>query len=344
MPLIPIDTMAGVAPWRALAPDGVTASTELSLSVNTSLPRPDGPASCGRITGSTKALNHVLRRPLNGLDLSAFDEIRLWLNGERTATGSAANPFCLAMRFGSATLPIGAPANTWERFLPITQPRMWEPVRFGIDDLPAAVRGAVNVVELRCVAENVAFSCNASGIAAVRDAVVSDVDAALLAMLNGALSLGGAAIPAVLHPAGGAIAQARPYFEITHFDIVFSRERSDAARPRGDFNSSGFSLEPPGNAYELFYQVTAVADDRPVQSAMLDFLLGTLTPRGQIMVNNYPLPMESVSINPPDQIGGFRTDRIPLFYRISTRMNGGKRERAVPAKMVQIDVDLVPAQ
>jgi hypothetical protein len=248
------------------------------------------------------------------------------------------------MRLGSVAVPLDAPANSWQRFLPIRQARIWEPARLSIDDLPAAIRGAVTAIELRCIADAVAFSCNVSDIVAVRDAVVTDVDAALLAKLNGTLSIGAAPVPAVLHPAGGVLAQVRPYFEITHYDIVYSRERTEASRPRGDFNSRGYSLEPPSNAFELFYQVTAVANERPTQSAMLDFILRALTPRGEIMVNNYPLPMESVCVNPLDQIGGFRSDHVPLFYKISTRLDVGKREPAVPARTINVDTELLAAQ
>ena len=344
MPSIAIDAMTGVAPWQSLGPDGVTPSTELSLTVNASTPRPNGPATCGRIVASANALNHVLRRPLNGLDLSKLDELRLWLNSERTADGSLARPFYLAMRLGSAAVPLDAPANGWQRLLPVTQSRIWRPARLSIDDLPVAISSAVNVIELRCVADGVAFNCNLSDIVAARDAIVTDVDLALFTRLDGILSVGGAAVPAVLHAGGGVVAHTRPYFEITHYDVAYSSERTEAARPRGDFSDHGFSLEPPSNAYELFYQVTAVADDRPTQSAMLDFVLRALTPRGEIMVNNYPLPMESVCVDPVNQIGGFRSDRIPLFYKISARLDAGRREQVVPVKTITIDTGLAAAQ
>lgn len=344
MPLKEIDALTAVAPWQARSPDGETPSTELSLTVNASTPRPSGPAICARIGASAKALNHSLRRPLNALDLSELDEIRLWINSERTADGSLARPFYLAMRLGSAAVPLDAPANSWQRLLPVAQSRIWRPARLSIDDLPATIRGAVNMIELRCVADGVAFVCNLSGIFAARDAIVTDVDLALLARLDGTLSLGGNTVPALLHTGGGVIAHTRPYFEITHYDILYSPARTEAARPRGDFSDHGFSIEPSSNAYELFYQVTAVADDRPTQSAMLDFALRALTPRGEIMVNNYLLPMESVCVDPVDQIGGFRSDRVPLFYKISARLDAGTRERVVPVKTVTINTELAAAQ
>jgi hypothetical protein len=61
MPLIVVDAMDNAEPWRALAPDGVTPSTELSLAVDRSRTRP-GSGSSARIVADTDALNHSCRR------------------------------------------------------------------------------------------------------------------------------------------------------------------------------------------------------------------------------------------------------------------------------------------
>jgi hypothetical protein len=337
VPSIALDSMDSAAPWQALAPDGVTPSTELSLTVDTSRPRVGFDSSAGLVSATVNALNHTLRRSFPGLDLTNFDDLRLWINSERPADGTTELPFFLEVRLASAALALHDPANTWQRYLPVSQAGTWESIRLGIGDLPPAVRNAVTLMQLRCSDATTAFNCDVDDILAVRDGMVGDVDAALLALLNNVLVLNAHPAPAVLHPGNGTLIQARPYFEITQYDVNFMGERTSATRPRGDFTDRGYTLRPPSNAYELFYQFTAVADDRAAQAQMLEFLLRTLPPRGLLVVNGLPLPMDSVFVDPEDQIGGFRTDAIPLFYRISTRQEVGSSDVVRAARTVAVD-------
>lgn len=343
MPSITIDSMSSAAPWSALAPDDVTPSTELSLTIDTSRPRPNADPSSGRISGTANSFDHRLRRTLPATDLTGFDELRLWVMSDRAADGTAARPFVLEMRLASAAIGFSDPANTWRRSLPVTQPRTWQPVRLSLLDLPAGIRGAVTQMELRSIAPGVAFQFYVDDIVATLDRMIADVDAALLAQLNNVLSVSGTAVPAVLHPANGKLAQARPYFEIMNYDIMYSRERTESVRPRGDYSGNGYSVRPDGNAYELYYQVTAVADDRATQTQMLEFVLRTLPARGDLVVNNFGLPMESICVYAFDQLGGVRTDALPLFYRISTRQAavGGDLASAVQSILLEGDIQSV---
>lgn len=334
-----LDDMSNVAAWVALAPDGVTPSTELALAADPTRTPPGTDAPSARVTATTDALGHTLRRNLGPVDLTAFDEVRLWVNGDRAADGTALGRFYLEIRLGNAALPPDAPGNPWQRYLPVSDVNGWEPVRLSLGDLPPAVRGALSVIQLRCVDAAPGFHCNLDDLIAVREAMIGDVDGALLTALNGVLRVGGAAVPAVLHPANGVLSQARPYIEVLHFDTLYSRERTDAARVRGDFDAQGYMLRPPSNAYELYYQVSAVADDRPTQAAMLEFILRTLPARGQLPVNGQVLPMESVYVRPINQIGGARNDRLPLFYKISTRQEVGQGTRVRPTKAVTVITD-----
>ena len=340
MPQMIVDLMDDAGPWQAFAADGVSPSTELALTVDTSRPRFGVQTSSGRVSGSVGASNHTLRRAVPNLDLTTFDELRLWLNGDRPADGTPARPFFLELRLASATTAIGSPGNTWQRYFPLSQTNTWESVRLSISDLPAAIRGAVNLIQLRCADASTSFRCNVDDIIAVRDEMIGDVDAALLASLNGILVVNSHPVLAVLHPANAALTQARPYFEITQYDVVYSRERTQSTRPRADFTDKGYSLRPPSNAYELYYEITAVADDRITQSQMLEFILRTLTPRGALIVNGCPLPMEALSVDPEDQLAGVRTG-IPLFYRISTRQEVGVSETVSAARVVIIEGDVV---
>jgi hypothetical protein len=332
--------MNNVGPWKAFAPDGVTPSTELSLSLDSSRPRPNSDPVAGRVSGTANALNHSLRRSFAALDLSNFDEFRLWVYSNRIADGAPARPFFLEMTLASATLALDDPANKWRRLLPVSQAGVWEPVRLSLSDLDAKIRGALTQMRLRCVSANTTFQCDVDDIIAVRDEMLADVDAALAAQLNNVLIIGGNAVPAIIHPGKGLLAPVQPYFSIINYNIVYSRERTESLRPRSDFTDTNYSLSPQSNAYELFYKVTAVAADRATQSQMLEFALRALPSRGEILVNGFPLPMESVVVPPFDNLGRLQTDNIALFYRISTRQETGTRDLTQPAKTIIIDGDL----
>jgi hypothetical protein len=342
MPSIIVDSMDNAAPWSAFAPDGVTPSTEVSLTIDSSKPRPGADPTAGLVTATSNALNHRLRRNLGPLDLTKFSDLRFWVYSNRAADGTPNRPFFLEVRLASAAMALTDPGNTWQRYVPVSQTGVWEPVRVTLNDLPAAVRSAVSVIQLRCPA--VPFQCDVDDIIAVQDEMVADVDAALAAQLNNILVLGANPVPAVLHPANGTLTQARPYFEITNYDILWCRERTDSNRPRGDYTDAGYVMRPPSNAYELYYQVTAVADDRASQAQMLEFLLRTLPARGALVVNGAPLPMESIMVYPFDQLGGVRTDALPIFYRISTRQEVGTSDAVLPVKTPVVTGDLQPRQ
>lgn len=170
--------------------------------------------------------------------------------------------------------------------------------------------------------------------------MVADADAGLLASLNGILSVDGTAVPAVLHPANGTLAQGRPYIEIMQLDMAYSRERTGSAPSQGDFTDVGYTVWPPSDAYDLLYQVTAFAADRATQAAMLDFVAQKLPPRGQLLVNRMALPMEAVAVAPINQLGGHRTDQIPLFYRISARQQAGSGAVVTPPRSVRLSTDM----
>ncbi len=339
MPSIVVDPMDDTTPWSAFGPDGVTPSTELSLVNDSSKPRAGSETHAGLVSATANALNHVLRRNLAPLDLTKFNELRFWVYSNRSADSYPSRPLFLEIRLASVAVPLGDPGNTWQRYIPVSQTSVWEPVRVTIADLPAAIRGTVTTMQLRCAA--VPFQCDIDDLIAVQDEMIADVDAALAAQINGVFVLGAATVPAVLHPANGTLTQARPYFEITNYDIVYSRERTDSNRSRGDFSDNGYVIRPPSNAYELYYQVTAVADDRATQAQMLEFLLGTLPSRGALLVNGALLPMEAITVYPFDQLGGVRTDALPIFYKISTRQEVGSSDVVSPVKTAVVSGDLL---
>jgi len=338
--MIVVDPLDDPTRWKALAADGMTASTAIAIAADPSPPPPDGSAVAPLVVAAgVQALNHVLRLAIAPKDLSHFDDLRFWIHGGRLATGAPGAPFCLEARLASAAMGFNDPGNDWRRYLPVLQTGQWTPARLTLADLPAAVRGSVATLQLRCCDASAAFSCRLHGLIAARDAMIADVDQALLARLDGRLKLGGAGVPAALHPQGGAAVSA-PCIEILHLDTIFCRARSDATPTRGDFNDQGYWLRTPGPAYELYYQITAAAADRASHAAMLEFVLAALPARGQLPVNGMPLPIEAVSIAPVNRLGGARDDRAPLFFKILTRLPGqGQGVRAVPAKNISLDTD-----
>ncbi len=335
-----LDAMTNAAPWTALAADGVTPSTQIAVVVDGSRPRPNWNFPSGRITGTANSLNHLLRRTLPATDLSTFDDLRLWMYVDQPANNTSGRPLFLELKFASVAVPFADPGNTWQRYLPFSQARNWEPVTLSLSDMPAAVRSAVTGIQFRSALSGQSFSCLINDIITVSEHMIGDVDAALLALLNNGVSINGNAVPAVPHPAGGKIAQARPYFEITQYDVVFSRERTDSARPRGDYSDKGYVLRGPSVAYDLYYQITAVADDRATQAEMLEFALQTLPARGELLVNGLGLPIESVAVYAFDQLGGSRTDAIPLFYRVFTRREPVSVTTITPVQTINFESDL----
>jgi hypothetical protein len=56
-----------------------------------------------------------------------------------------------------------------------------------------------------------------------------------------------------------------------------------------------------------------------------------------MMVNDFPLQVDMIEVDPLDQLGGFRTDRLPLFYRIQSRQEVGSSTRVQAAKTIVVD-------
>jgi hypothetical protein len=335
-----VDDFSNPAAWSAFQPDGTTPSPQITVGPDTARVAPGFAASL-RATVAPSSGSHILRRDFAApLNLSAFDEIRLNFAADRAATGTPGAPFFLELRLGSAAAPIGSAGNAYVRQIPAAQPGHFDVARLSLADLPAAVRNAVSRIEFR-VAGALAFSCNFQQLGAAREEMFADVDAALLALLDGKLSLAGAPVAAVLHPANGPLNQARPFFHILHMDTVFSPERTDSTRSAGDYAGAKASLRPRSFAFELYYQVTAVADDRASQAAMLSFALKTLPTRGSLSVSGYQTPAEMVFVPPLERIGAARTDEAPLFYRISTRQEIGAPTPVAPTKSVVLQGDLV---
>lgn len=328
---LPIDAMDSAEPWSAQAPGGAGASTELRLVTDRRVFRLGEGAASGRVEAGAGARGHLLRRALPGLDLSAFDEVRLGVRGSRVADGSPASPFLLELRLASAAMGLDDPGNGWHRFLPVAQAEAWTLARLGLDDLPGPVRRAVNLIQIRCVEAPAAFTCHLDDLIAVREEMIADAEAALVARLDRRVTVDGAAVPAVVHhpDADAPAAPAMPFIRIAHGELRLAEERTSSARVRSDFTAQGFRLRSAGIAYDLGYDVDVFAADRRHRNQILDFLLRDLAPHAELIINGVRVPLRLAGTTPRDP---GQPDRMPLRFTIATwQPAAGAPEPVVPA-------------
>lgn len=340
MSQLTIDAMDDASRWKAFASDGVTPSAALSMSDDALEFRYGADHKSGRIAGATAALNHVLRRTSAATNLADFDALCFWIKSTRAADGSPARPFFLQLRLASAAVGLDAPANTWSRFIPIAQANEWEFVRLALDDLPAGIRNAVTVIELRCLDASVSFTCHLDDLIAVRAEMIGDADAALKARLHEQLTLNGNKVPAIVFFPDTPAPPNTPYFRILNYDIRVLYEQMRGAPARGDYSGNGFRLRTSPVPYQLFYEIEAVADTRANQTRMLEFVLETLTPYSYLLVNGVMLPLQWIEVASDDLIGGSRNGRTLLHFELMTWQERGDGESAVPPyRSIEVAMD-----
>jgi hypothetical protein len=335
-----IDNMNNAGFWSALEPDGVTPSTELTLTADATRFRFGADQQSGRISGTANALDHRLQRGLANLDLTGFDELRFWLWSDRLADGAAGRPFFLEARLGSAALPIDNVGNTWSRTLPVGQARTWELVRLSLDDLPAAVRSSANQLQLRCSDDTAGFTCNLDDLLAVREQMLTDVDNALVARLHNQLTLNGNQVAAVLFHAEQQPVVQQPYIQIKQYDVQYVGERTPVVQTRADYSANGLSLRPLSIAYDIFYELDFLAQSRAEKTMIMEFVLRRLSPRSELLVNAVPLTLDWVPVPPYDQSGGLR-DRSLLYFKVATRQEVGAAQPVRLPSTITIDVEHV---
>lgn len=323
MPHLIVEAMNQANQWSALAPDGVTPSVALSLSDDAAVARFGVDGTSGRISGSAAALHHTLRRTLPGLDLSDYDELRLWLRSDRVANGSPTQPFFLELWLGSDALPPEHAGNSWVRSLPVFQAEEWELVRLSLRDLPAAIRSAVTRLHLRCIEASQPFTCHLDDLLAVREAMIADVDEALWGSLHEQVSVEGTPIAAVLaHP--GLSEPEAPFIRVRHTGLRLARNRRQGGGQRSDFRGNTFALLPDAIGYDLFYEVTLHTSSRAEEVQLLEFLLDRFSPRSYLLVNGTLLPIEHIE---PE---GMPANEPHLRLKVATARASGLPTPATP--------------
>lgn len=334
-----IDAMTDAGPWQARTPADAP-SAELTVTPAGALNRPGGSGGSLQVAATTAALDHRLRRSFApAIDLSARDELRVWLRADRAASGSAAVPFYLELRLGSPALPVGDAANPWHRLLPVTRPGAWELVRLGIDDLPAAVRGAVDRLELRVADAASAFTLHLDELIAVKEEMLSDVEAALVAALGGfRFAPADDPVPVVLDGQAPPAPPPPALIRLSLRDLRPATERAPTTRARGDHTAGGFRLRPPPTPYELTFDIAARADDRNRHNRLLEHLLAALSSRGEVEVSGIPRPLRFQGTVPPVERPG--DGGLPLRFIVATWLATGRPETVVPPfNEVQVVVD-----
>lgn len=116
--------------------------------------------------------------PATPLDLTPYDELRLWVRADRAANQREQTPFYLAFAFTDAN---DAPDETHEWVLPVNRADRWEQRRIGIAD---ERRSEVERLNLMCLT-NIPFRCDVCLLLAVREEPLIDVEQALAARLAG---------------------------------------------------------------------------------------------------------------------------------------------------------------
>ncbi|MFN3241080.1 MAG: hypothetical protein ACE37K_06150 [Planctomycetota bacterium] len=282
-----VDALNVAANWQTRQPDGTPGSTELTAANATGTSYLGTDQTSMLLTGSTSALDHSIRRTLPAVDATVWPDLAIAVRADREATGSDASPFYLRLRVGSAAVDLDDPANTWHRYLPIKAVDTWNPLRLSLHDLPANIRDAITQVEITCTDASREFACHLDDLNLVRDELISDVDAALHALLHNQLTLTGL-VPALELVTGAALpANPRPAFAIANYKLEWNEERTNRQPSSSDYVDDGFRLRPDRIAYVAHYAILALAATRAEQAEMLDFACQAVPPRATLVVNDY---------------------------------------------------------
>jgi hypothetical protein len=339
MSTLGIESMNEASQWSALQSDAVTPSLDFSISNELQVFRFGPDRVSGKVQATTAASGHLLRRSLAPFDLSAYDELRLALRSDRTADGTSSAPFFLELRLGSAALGVDDPANTWKRYLPIGRQNVWENQSVALVDLDPSVRGALSILQLRCVDSSRAFTVYIDDVTASRAEMVADVDAALLARLHEVFELGGSSVPAEVVLAGSSVVPAVPGIRLFHYATQFSNERTNQSESRADFSDEGYRLRGPSVAYDLFYAVEVLATTRADQARILDFVLRSLGPRGVLIVAGDELPLELVAPSELERlrVSGLPGDRPLVYFRVLARQQSSSTRQVGSVQQVLVE-------
>jgi hypothetical protein len=319
--------------WASLEPDNSTPSSALVMSIDTDMFRFGADQSSGRISATTEAADHRLRHTFPAVDLTTYDELRLSILSDLAANGGAA-PFYLELRLASAAMSFEDTANTWRRYLPISEANQWETARFTLYDLPDAVRSAVTMMQVRCVAVPRGFTIYLDDPIAVRQEMIGDAEQALVEYLNVHVRIDDAPVPVYITHSG-TTASEEPYLHVTLYGIRYVQDIP--VQQRVDFVDAGYSLLPPAVGYELYYEIDCRAPERSTSVRLFESVLAACVPRRQLRINNVLHRLEQINIDLHDTFQ--RAEHLLVRFKISTQQEVGAPQRVqVPYHEIAVGV------
>ena len=168
--------MGDATQWSAVGPDGATPSAALTIADHTEPDDGGAGRTVGLVTAGDAADGHALRRTADGIDLTQHAELQMAVRAPHPQDRGAGR-FLIQLRLGSAPRPVQNSPDEWHRLVSAPVRPGWQTMRFTLDDLPADVAQAVDVVQLRCVAAP--FVLHIDGLTAVEAHSLFDCDQAL---------------------------------------------------------------------------------------------------------------------------------------------------------------------
>jgi hypothetical protein len=334
LPSTLIDDFSNHALWSAFDP-GSLPSTEVSLSTDAAVYADVESTTSMRVEMSATADGHFITRSFAPINFMDYSELRLWIRATDPADGTPDQPFHLKLELGSAAMPIGAPGNDWHRYLPVPETGRWQFVRISLDDLAPLVSNAVDTIRMTAVNVSTSWTAWLDELIVSEPQMIADVDAAITKLLDGVLVIG-VPVPAEVH-VPGAPEPTSPWIRIVLYEAAYSDLRTNGQKRRTDFSDSGFHLRPESVAYDLFYRIEPVTDDRLEHRQMVEFVLDVLGHRRSLYVNGVQLPFDRIEAHHEDDI----LANVPaLRYRVATRKERGMPEIVAPVGEVTLDMDI----
>lgn len=290
------------------------------------------------MSAAAGATGHYAEGTLAAANLSTFTDLQLLASAAGQA-GSAVSGWELRLG-GAGAAAIGTGANNWARLIPSSGP-LGSLVLVSIDDLVPPARAALTKVRITRL-DPAPGELQLLSVAALREEMLADVDAALVDRLTGATAGGEGPIPAVVAEAGVSLPKP-PYLRITNFDVRPAPERDSQSRARTDYTPGGFTERPPRAAFDVLYEVAVFADSRAVEAGLVEHVIAQLAAPTSLLVNGWPLSTELVGI--PAALGATRPDRVTLWVVIHATQRRAitSRPAVPPFTAVDVEADVLSA-